>query len=141
MTTADGASRYTIASTAQTKLDGWQDQLAKEASKRGAAQLQIEQFEAEVAAMCQVAGCTAPENLPAAEERSKRRREFENALDAARQQLEDLAAGSPLEHWIAESEAFQSDQLSADLRRLAEEASQLDAEKTRVAEAISRLWQ
>lgn len=133
---ADLYDRLEAASTAQTKLDGWKGQLETEKSKRDKANSKIEQLQAKIKVMCQQAGCSAPDDLPAAEQRSVRRREIKKELEIVTEQLDDLAAGGSLDEWIAEAQQFDPDRLRADLQRLGEEISQLDREKTEITEAI-----
>ena len=54
--------------------------------------------------MCQQAGCASADDLPAAEHSSARRHEFEKELKTVNEQLDDLAAGRPLDEFIAEAE-------------------------------------
>jgi len=135
---ADLVDRLAAASTAKTRLDGWKEQLEAEVKKRDAALSKIERLEARIAALCQQAGCAAADDLPAAEQRSALRRQFEEELKTVDERLGDLAAGALLHDWVADAEKFDPDQLRADLLHSNEEIARLDQEKKPIAEAIGR---
>jgi uncharacterized protein YhaN len=86
--------------------------------------------------LCLQAGCDSAEDLPAAEQRSRQRRDCQRELQAVESQLAELAAGAPLDRFIAEAEPYDPDALRADLQQLADAIEQLDQERTTVAERI-----
>ena len=71
----------------------------------------IEQLQSTVRSMCEQAGCASLEDLPAAEQRSARRRTIEDQLRSVEDQLAGLAIGESMDVFIAGAEAFNPDQL------------------------------
>ena len=133
---ADLHHRLEEASRDKTKRDEWERQLRDEEAKRDQAHADVEQLEAQLRRLCQLAGCASPEEMPEAEQRWDRRRHCQRELQMVEEQLAELAAGAPLEQFIAEVEPLDPDALHADLLRLADDIEQLDREKTEVAQQI-----
>jgi uncharacterized protein YhaN len=135
---ADLHDRLESAGKAQTKLEGWKEQITTEKTKRNEAQSKVEQLLAVIDAMCEQAGCVSAAELSAAEEHSGRRREVEKGLEIVNQQLGDSSAGVPLDEWAAEVAQFDPDQLQADVQQLDDEIADLETKKTEVSEAVGR---
>ena len=133
---ADLYDRVDAAGKAQTKLDGWKEQREAEEAKRDKARSKAEQLQREIEAMCREAGCHSADELPAAEQRSAKRREIESEWNRVVERLTELAAGGPLDEFIAEAERSNPDRLRADLQARAGEIDQLEAEQKTVAEEI-----
>jgi len=133
---ADLYDRLESAGRSQATRDEWQKQLKKEQAKHDKADGDAKQLNAVLRELCTQAGCDSVDELPVAEQRSRRRRDCERELRAVDDQLTELAAGAPLDTFIAEAEPFDPDALRADLQQLAETIEQLDQERTAVAERI-----
>jgi uncharacterized protein YhaN len=133
---ADLYDRLENAGRSQATRDEWQKQLKKEEAKHDKADGDVKQFEAVLRDLCLQAGCDAVDDLPAAEQRSRQRRDYERELRAVDDQLVELAAGAPLDRFVAEAEPYDPDALRADLQQLAEAIEQVDQERTAVAERI-----
>jgi hypothetical protein len=133
---SDLHNRLEEASRDKTKREEWERQLSDEEAKRDQARANVEQLEAQLRRLCQLAGCESPEEMPEAEQRWGRRRHCQRELQTIDDQLAELAAGAPLEQFIAEVEPLDPDALHADLLRLADDIEQLDREKTNVAQQI-----
>jgi uncharacterized protein YhaN len=133
---ADVHDQLEEASRERTKRDEWEKQRKDEEEKHDQAHATVEQLEGQLRALCQQAGCMSPEEMPEAEQRWLRSRSAQRELQEVEDQLIELAAGAPLEPFIAEAEPFDPDALLADLQRLDEDIEQLDQEKMEVAQRI-----
>lgn len=130
--------RLQTASDNQTKLEQWQEQVEKEETRFKNAQSRSRQFEAALENLCRQAGCASPDELPAVEQRSARRREVETDLKSIHEQLDGLTAGGSLEELIAEAEQFDQDELLARRQQLEDEIQRLEQENDGVNERIGR---
>ena len=133
---ADLYDRLDAANTAQTKRDGWNEQLEAEKTKHDEARSNVKLLKAKLEAMCRQADCESVDDLPAVEERAALRRDAEKDLKSNNELLDGLAAGTPLEEFVVEAEQITPDQLQADLQRLSDEIANLNREKTEVDQAI-----
>ena len=133
---ADLYDRLQAASTAQTKLEAWNEQLQIEESNRDEARAQISQLQAEIAAMCREAQCSTAAELPNAERRSSQRQSLERELRQINEKLLQLAAAAPLDDFIAAARREDADQLQPTIRQLGDEIARLEAERTEVLKTI-----
>ncbi|MCA9132053.1 MAG: AAA family ATPase [Planctomycetales bacterium] len=133
---ADLYDRLEATGKAQTKCDGWSEQLQQEEAKRANAAAQVLHWQSALQAMCREAGCESPEELPAAELRSTTKREWESELLAIDEQLVTLAGGMPLEEFIADAGQQDPDQVNAHLDALKDEIGQLEQRKSDESETI-----
>jgi uncharacterized protein YhaN len=125
--------RLAQARTDQTRVAGWQEQLQQQQARLKDAQVSVTRWQQALEKLCEQAGCTAPEQLPQAEQRSRERSRAEAELQSLQQRLCELAAGADLEKWIADVEEFDSDQVQADLTALNESIDQLETHKQQVS--------
>ncbi|MEQ8788130.1 MAG: AAA family ATPase [Pirellulaceae bacterium] len=95
-------------------------------SQLAEADLEIEKQHATLAAFCKEAGCQSPDELPQVEQRSRQRREKEGDRRAVLQQLEGLAAGTPLEEFLSEVRRRDFDEISLRIRQLDDELQDLE---------------
>lgn len=128
--------RLAEASRDKAKRDEWQKQLAEQKDNYEQATSSLQLLEKQLTQLCQQAGCASLEEMPEAEQRCGQRKDCQRELQAVEQQLVELAAGAPLEDFIAEAEPFDPDMLRADLQSLADEIEDLDQEKSDVAQQI-----
>ncbi len=133
---ADLYDRLAAASTAQTKLDGWNDQLQREEEKCKQASNRILHWETNINTLCQEAGCNSLIELPEAESRSAKRRELENKMLAVNQQLAGLTGGASLDDFVDEASQQIADQVKATIDGLSADIVQLEKEKSEVSETI-----
>jgi uncharacterized protein YhaN len=133
---ADLYDRLEIAGRSQATRDEWQKQLKEEEGKRDKAEATSSSSKRSCSDLCLQAGCDSVEDLPAAEQRSRQLRDCQRELQAVESQLAELAAGAPLDRFIAEAEPYDPDALRADVQQLADAIEQLDQERTTVAERI-----
>lgn len=94
---------------------------------RGAVET-IASLQTELSALCAEAACQSPGELPAAEERSSRRRELAGVVEALERQLRDLSAGQGLEPFMADAKAVDPDTLELQYAQLDEQVAALDRE-------------
>mgnify|MGYP002622958002 FL=1 len=134
---SDLSDRLRAATEAQTKRESLQEQLATEKLELAAAESAIKQWEADIAQLCELAGCTTSDELSVIERQAAARTELEEKLRNVNEQLEGLAAGgASLNEFVAEAESFDPDQLLADLQKLDDEIERLDAERIDAAKSV-----
>ena len=120
----------------QSSQDNLTGQLQREQAKSEQARTEINRLRATLEAMCREAGCSSPEELPTAEQRSSRRQELQMQLQALEEQLHELAAGAALDDFIRDAGQCDPDQLLPTIARLADEIAQLEEEKSQTSETI-----
>lgn len=135
---ADLNDRLAAADQNDVQRRNWNNQLEGEKRKLREARLAIDKLAQSLASLQQQAGCAAPEKLPAAEARSRQRRDLEKDLDHLQSQLSSLACGEPLDDWIAEAKHFRADDLCAELNELSQEIERLENEQSEVNELIGQ---
>lgn len=123
---------------AQARWQELDDRRRHEQSRQRDAAATIEEMNARLAALCCEAGCPAPDQLPQFEQRSSQRREAEQELNAIEDRILDLAAGAPLEDFIAEAEVCQADELPPAINQLDESLQELEQRKEALAAAAVR---
>jgi uncharacterized protein YhaN len=89
------------------------------------AEREVEKHQAALAALCKEAGCDSGDDLPEVEQRSRLRREKEREFQGVKQQLEDLAAGTPCEEFLSEVREHDFDDLGLRIRSLEDELEDL----------------
>ncbi len=135
---ADLYDRLERAVTDSTKAESWQEQLEKEEARCHDASARIEQWEQTCEDLCRQALCRNTRELPEAEKRSSRRRAIENEIADIDRQLSELAAGTSLDAWIAESEPYDSDELQAQLINRNDSIAALESQQAATSEAIGK---
>lgn len=133
---SDLYDRLDVAVAAHAQLEELNKQLARETAKRNEAAARVKHWMAQIATLCQEAGCATPEELPEAERRSAKRQELESSLQALEEQLLVLAAGSAIDDFVTAASHHDPDQLRATQERLTAEINQLESEKTEVSESV-----
>ena len=113
---------------------------AEETASLQQAHAAISAVEAELAAMCQQAGCETPADLAAAEKRSARRRELESRLRDLEEQLGPLSGGKELIAFVAEvdAEVTDPDELQVRIAELQEEIDRLSGRREELVHVIAR---
>ncbi len=96
------------------------------------------QLQTALAALCGEAGCQSPGDLPAAEERSARRRSIAGEIDSLERRLRELSGGEGLEAFIAEAKTVDPDALALGIEQLDEQITALDREKDALGPEIGR---
>ncbi len=94
------------------------------------------QAEAVLMAMCVEAGCQEPEQLPAAERNSQKRRELERDLREKESQLNDLAAGRALVDFLDTLGQSDASEVAAELRQLEEDVNALGEQQSVLDQTI-----
>jgi uncharacterized protein YhaN len=117
-----------------------EQQLATQQKAAEQAAAEVRQAQAELAALCQTAGCADPDELPAVETRASRKRTLQASVDGLSRQLHALSGGRDIETFAAEADAETPDllpqqraDLAAEIRRL-----QLERDATLQAEQSAR---
>jgi uncharacterized protein YhaN len=129
-------ARLTRAKTQQTQRDEWNAQLQTEARKRDRARARIKAEGAKLDDLRRQAGCASIDDLPAAEQRSTQRREWEQQREGIEEQIAALAAGEDIEAWIEEIERSDPEKIAQDIAALDQDIAALDAQRDAVAESI-----
>jgi uncharacterized protein YhaN len=88
--------------------------------------------------MCQEAGCKSYDDLPAAEERSKRRQNIENQIEQLEDQLRKVSAGLTIDEFVRDALSVDSDSINPALDRLGEEIDRQEDRKSELDMAIGR---
>jgi uncharacterized protein YhaN len=78
--------------------------------------------------LCREAGCANEQELPAAEQRSRHRRQLETELRQLDEHLSELSGGQTLPEFLAAAEQVDPDTLDDELTRQEERVKQLDKE-------------
>ena len=100
------------------------------------ARTRIVEIQAQLATMCEEAGCKDYEDLPAAEEHSAQRRQIEADLKQIEAQICRLSAGATLEEFIEDAQTVDPDGINASIDRLTEEIRELDQRKSGIDQTI-----
>ncbi|QDU95358.1 YhaN family protein [Lignipirellula cremea] len=91
-----------------------------------------------LAALCQEAGCTAPEDLPQIESQASQRQRLEADLAKLNERLADHAAGADLEAFTAEALREDPDQLPGRIRDLLTAMKQIDVQRDEANQEIGK---
>lgn len=105
------------------------EQQRKQADRMEHAQQAILQKKSLLQTLCSEAGCTSPDELPAAEERSNRRRQLEQSIHELDEQLQPLLAGVSLDEFLKEANQIDQDSLDTTLQQLGEDCDRLEKNK------------
>ncbi len=95
-------------------------QEAEEAIAASAVDLQV---------LCELAGCSSPEELREAEMRSQRHRQLTAAQQSQREQLHSSCGGIPLDDFVTQATAVNPDDLGAHLEQLEQEISTAELQR------------
>jgi uncharacterized protein YhaN len=121
----------------QNSLDLLDRQRSQQEEKRLKAADVAAAMEARLLAFCQEAGCTRPEDLPAAERTSAEAVALRGQLEACCEDLLRLGAGTTIDDLVAEAAAVEADRLPDELRQLAEALADLDRRRDALRETIA----
>jgi uncharacterized protein YhaN len=135
---AELAERLKTAQAAQARLDELLQQRRREEDRLQQAKRKIAELKAELAALCEEAGCQSPEQLREVEQRSQQRWHCETQLQQVEDRLLELAAGRPLEELVAQANAVDADRLEPSLAELETELAALDQRRAELSETIIR---
>lgn len=130
--------RLTEARSAATERKGLADRLEKEENRRRKAGDRIAEIRVRLSAMCEEAGCPDPEALPAVEGRSRQRAETERELATVDDRLRELSGGVPIETFLEDADAVDSDSIDPRTRVLTEEIDALEARKSAMDQTIGQ---
>jgi len=122
----------------QASVDGWQKQLQNLRSAQDEATSLVSQWRRTQLKFCEQANCSTPDDLPAAEERSSTRRRLQSEVLSLDRRLLELAAGQPLDAWIAELEQYSSDDAEARRRQMDNVIQQLEQQKMQASEEVGK---
>jgi len=121
-------------STKQTLIKQRESELA---SARNAEQ-SVSEASLQLAALCQEARCALVDDLPRAEQRSRDALELRDRLKVLDEQMQQLCAGEPLDAFRQAALALDLDRLPDQLQALADEISQLDADRGELNQVLGR---
>jgi uncharacterized protein YhaN len=113
-------------------------QIASQEAGLQTAQATIERMSARLHALCRQAGCTDPDELPAAEARSARLLQLQKDLAALDGQILEQGAGATLDQLIQEAEAVDADVLPAQLADIARHLHELEGQRSILDQSIGR---
>ncbi|NUQ61863.1 MAG: AAA family ATPase [Pirellulales bacterium] len=119
----------------QRKLVEEQDRYLEQ---KQAARQRIELLTARLATMCQEAGCRQPEDLPQAERNSEAAGRLDENLASLDDQLSTLAAGAPLDAFVAETEGVDADELPGRIQELSDRIERLEAERDELQRRVGQ---
>lgn len=105
--------------------------------KRRAARGNLQAALARLQALCQEAGCEAPEELPVRERESAQAAGLREAIATREKQLVPLAGGASLAEFEAGLAAVDPDRLPIELERLRERGEALEAERTDLTKSVA----
>ncbi|RMG33552.1 MAG: hypothetical protein D6725_15455 [Planctomycetota bacterium] len=123
------ADRSARAQRDSERRESLREQLESEQRKLREAKTAIETASERLCKLCEQAGCSSADELPAIEERVRQRNELMNELRNVEAQLTTLAGGKELQQWLAEVETFEPDQVDAQLKELADGIAQLEEQQ------------
>lgn len=118
------------------KLDALQKQRERQATLLERARQNASQARGALAALCQEAGCARHEELPALEQASAAARELQRDLKHVDEQLLSLAAGAPLDGFLAEVEKADLDSIPSRLAELSEQLERCESERAETNRTI-----
>ena len=98
----------------------------------------IEELTARLETMCREAGCGRPEDLPQVERNSEAAKRLDENLASLDAQLVALAAASPLETFIAETDQLNADDLPGRIAELSQRIERLQAERDELQRRIGQ---
>jgi len=128
--------RLTRARKAKTQQQSLEQQGRQEQKKSRIAEDKVAKIHAQLATMCQEAGCKSHEDLPAAEERSANRRQIQSQLEQLEGQLRKLSGGATLDEFIQDAQSVDPDSIDPVVDRLAEEIEQFIRQKPDLDQTI-----
>ena len=128
--------RLNSAKAAQMKAEGLQEKWEEADSDLTNANEVIAAAARELAALCVIAGCESPTELPAAEEASAERSGLQQELDTIDAQLVATGSGATVADLIDQTEDVDADTLPARIEELQLACEQLEATRTELDQDI-----
>jgi uncharacterized protein YhaN len=129
-------TRLTRARTAESRRQTLQDQLSREKARLEKAIQAIARTQTRLSAMCDEAGCSSHDELPAAEKRSDKRRQLEADLSNLDEQLLKLSGGVTIDAFIEAALNVDPDGITGDIALLNEKIEALNKEKAGLNQTI-----
>ncbi len=134
--TAELNTRLTRARTAESKRQTLQDQLSREKRRLDKSLQAITGTETRLNGMCQEAGCSSYDDLPAVEKRSDKRLQIEADLSNLDERLLNLSGGATIDDFIKEALKLDPDGINGDIELLNEAIEKLNKEKSDLNQTI-----
>ncbi len=131
-------ARLNRAGKAEDRHQEFEKQKQQEEEKLKASGNSISAIKAQLATMCQEAGCKSYDDLPAAEKRSKHRQDVQADLKQLEDQLRRLSAGLTIDEFVRDALSVDSDSINPALDRLGEEIDRLVDRKSELDMTIGR---
>ncbi|MBT8371130.1 MAG: hypothetical protein KJO34_09225, partial [Deltaproteobacteria bacterium] len=129
-------TRLTRARTAESRRQTLQDQLSREKKRLDKSIQAITRTETRLSAMCQEAGCSRYDELPAAEKRSDKRLQLEADLSNLDERLLKLSGGATIDEFITAALKVDPDGIPGDIALLNEDIEKLNKEKSDLNQTI-----
>lgn len=126
---SDLQDRLRTAQQAHARRQELETQREIEVNKHAKAGAQLARLQAEMERMCREAHCSAPDELPAAEQLSLQKRTRQRELRLVQDQLTQLAAGAAVEDLIAAAEQVDADQLLPTVSQIEDQIQQLQNDR------------
>lgn len=124
---------------AQSTRESLEESLQKATAERTEAEAQERELIEALRRMCEVAGVSDAGLLPETERRSGELSEQRRRLNEIDEQLHELAAGTPLDAFLAEAEAVDVDELPLQIERLTAELDGLKERRDKAVVAVNEL--
>jgi uncharacterized protein YhaN len=128
--------RLQAALATQSRIQQWQEQLIDQQSRFEKATHDKLHWQAEIHSLCAQAQCTAAEDLPDAEHRSRERLKYEAEVHQYQEALSVLAGSETLVGFLECVRSSDADLLSVDCQRLEEQLVELERSKAEAAKEV-----
>jgi len=129
-------SRLTTGKQDQVRKEGLEKQLSDAVDRSREAKRQVGLIQEQLNELCKLAGAATVSELAAAEQRSSTRAELNREVKEINNRLMDLAAGVPLEEFIASVDGSDIDEVRAEKERLRDTIDEREVERTTTVESI-----
>jgi len=130
--------RFRIAQETSTAKQALIRQRESELTSARNAEQSLSEASLQLAALCQEARCALVDDLPRAEQRSRDALELRDRLKVLDEQIQQLGAGEPFDAFRQAALALDLDRLPDQLQALADEISQLDADRGELNQVLGR---
>jgi uncharacterized protein YhaN len=132
-------ARLTRAREDRTRKNTLEKQLSAEKKNLETARKNTQSLQASLWRMCEEAGCTNYLELPEAEQRSEKRRQFETELTSLEQRILELSGGATVEQFTAAAGAVDADTIEPEISRYDEKIAELTKQKDSLTETLGSL--
>ncbi|MGZ6076099.1 MAG: ATP-binding protein, partial [Isosphaeraceae bacterium] len=130
--------RFRIAQETSTAKQALIRQRESELTSARNAEQSLSEASLQLAVLCQEARCALVDDLPRAEQRSRDALELRDRLKVLDEQIQQLGAGEPFDAFRQAALALDLDRLPDQLQALADEISQLDADRGELNQVLGR---